>query len=325
MSKSENRNKLVFRYRFFALLLICMLLASVRPDFGGVNGVMNGNLAIWYFAVPLTYLEAGLSFSPLSLYTALSNGYLQIFVICFVYILMPLLIRVGTCLLTYVGVNIWLLKGMEVLYCMPPPFSTGLVLSRLADADLPTSIVTTLTSYFVGLFLSPFLLYIMLGASTAPFVGINVRELLLSTLIPLGVGGILQPVTTKLKICDGPRTAWVPQGLLLLTAYHWFCDALSADASSLQAVDILLCILIACVEQLIVAWLCWVLCSRWLSRKILLAALFTTTHKSVGLGGWLLRGAYHGSAHGPSITLPLSVLPVAQLLLGSLLANWVAP
>lgn len=81
----------------------------------------------------------------------------------------------------------------------------------------------------------------------------------------------------------------------------------------------------ACVEQLLVAWLCWVLCSRWLPRGVLLAALFTTTHKSVGLGGWLLRGAYHGSAHGPSINLPLSVLPVAQLLLGSLLANWIAP
>lgn len=80
-----------------------------------IAGVMNGNLAIWYFAVPLTYLEAGLSFSPSSLYEALSNGYLQIFVICFVYILMPLMIRVGTCLLTYAGVNIWLLKGMEVI------------------------------------------------------------------------------------------------------------------------------------------------------------------------------------------------------------------
>ncbi|XP_020710651.2 sodium/bile acid cotransporter 7-like isoform X2 [Athalia rosae] len=286
---------------------------------------MNGNLAIWYFAVPLTYLEAGLSFSPSSLYIALSNGYLLIFVLCFVYILMPLLIRVGTSLLTYVGVNVWLLKGMEVLYCMPPPFSTGLVLSRLADADLPTSIVTTLISYFVGFFLSPFLLYMMLGASTAPFVGINVRELLLSTVIPLGVGAILQPTLTKLNICYGLQTAWVPQAALLLTAYHWFCDALSADASSLQAVDILLCVLIACIQQLIVAWLCWALCSRWLPRRVLLAALFTTTHKSVGLGGWLLRGAYHGSAHGPSITLPLSVLPVAQLLLGSLLANWVAP
>jgi len=56
-----------------------------------------------------------------------------------------------------------------------------------------------------------------------------------------------------------------------------------------------------------------------------LAALFTSTHKSVSLGGWILRGAYHGSAHGPAVNLPLRILPVAQLLLGSLLASWLAP
>lgn len=44
---------------------------------------------------------------------------------------------------------------------MPPPFSTGLALCRLAQADLPTSVITTLVSHFGGLFLSPILLYLM--------------------------------------------------------------------------------------------------------------------------------------------------------------------
>ena len=81
----------------------------------------------------------------------------------------------------------------------------------------------------------------------------------------------------------------------------------------------------ACVGQILVTSFCWILCSRWLPRKVLLAALFTSTHKSVGLGGWLLRGAYHGSVQGPAISLPLAILPVAQLLLGSLLACFLAP
>lgn len=78
----------------------------------------------------------------------------------------------------------------------------------------------------------------------------------------------------------------------------------------------------ACIGQLLFSSLCWILCSRWLPRNILLAALFTSTHKSVGLGGWILRGAYHGLAHSPAVNLPLTILPVAQLLLGSLLASW---
>ncbi|XP_015588885.1 sodium/bile acid cotransporter 7 isoform X2 [Cephus cinctus] len=323
--QTVSKHKIFYRYSFFILILLCMLLASIRPNFGGANGVINGNIVVWYFAVPLTYLEAGLLCSPKSLYMAMSDGYLLIFVLSFIYILMPLLARVASCLLTYARVNVWLLKGMEVLYCMPPPFTTSLALSRLADADLPTSVVTTLVSHFFGLFISPVLLYFMLGASTPPLVGVNIREAIYSTLMPLSVGILLQLSNEKCNSCFGIRTEWLSQGLLLLTAYHSFCDAISADASSLQAVDILLCILITCLGQMLVVGLWWILCSRWLPRRILLAALFTSTHKSIGLGGWLLRGAYHGSAHGPAVNLPVSVLPVAQLLLGSLLASWLSP
>lgn len=48
------------------------------------------------------------------LYLTLSNGSLLIFTMTFIYILMPFLMRLGVCLLTYANVNVWLLKGMEV-------------------------------------------------------------------------------------------------------------------------------------------------------------------------------------------------------------------
>ena len=69
---------------------------------------------IWYFAMPLTYFEAGLSCNPKALYSTLTDGYLLIFLILFMYILMPVFARISSCILTYVEVNIWLLKGMEV-------------------------------------------------------------------------------------------------------------------------------------------------------------------------------------------------------------------
>lgn len=80
-----------------------------------VTGIINGNLIIRYFAVPLTYLEAGLLCDPKSLYSTLRDGYLLTFVMVFVYILIPFLTRIATYLLTYAKVNIWLLKGIEVI------------------------------------------------------------------------------------------------------------------------------------------------------------------------------------------------------------------
>lgn len=80
-----------------------------------ITGIINGNLIILYFAVPLMYLEAGLLCDPKSLYSTLRDGYLLTFVMVFVYILMPFLARMGTYLLTYAKVNVWLLKGIEVI------------------------------------------------------------------------------------------------------------------------------------------------------------------------------------------------------------------
>lgn len=64
--------------------------------------------------MPLTYLEAGLLCTPHSLYMALKNGYLILFVMVFMYGVMPFLAKLGTYLLIHSKVNIWLLKGMEV-------------------------------------------------------------------------------------------------------------------------------------------------------------------------------------------------------------------
>lgn len=208
---------------------------------------------------------------------------------------------------------------------MPPPFTSSLALCQLAQADLPTSVVTTLIGHFGGFFLSPILLYFVLGASTPPLVGVNVKEIIYSTLLPLIIGMALQFSVVNSNVCSIIGIGRYSQGLLLIIAYYWFSDAVSADVSSLQAIDILLCILIACIAQLFTCCLYWGLCSRWLPRNILLAALFVSTHKSVGLGSWILRSTYHGSAQGPAVNLPLSIIPVAQLVLGTLLASWIAP
>lgn len=136
----KRQGELLYRYGYFLSMLLCMILASVRPHLGKTNGtdneaimfrimhnnlyhiiftlcivgVFNGNIIIRYFAVPLTYLEAGLLCDPKSLYLTLSNYSLLIFTMIFMYILMPSLMKLGVCLLTYADVNIWLLKGMEV-------------------------------------------------------------------------------------------------------------------------------------------------------------------------------------------------------------------
>ncbi|XP_066593109.1 sodium/bile acid cotransporter 7-like isoform X2 [Prorops nasuta] len=321
MIQSTKTMSIASHYGFFLLMVLCVIIASLAPKLGSSNGFIKSQFIIWYVAVPFTYFGAGISCSFKSLYSVLKNRQLLLFVIIFMYGLMPVLAKLAAYLLTYMKINIWLLKGMEVLFCMPPQFCTGFVLSQMTEADLPTSIVTFLVSYFVGLLLSPFLLYILIGPMP-PLIGTNIIETIYSTIIPFIIGLLVQ-ISISFDIMSLKlKTKWFSQGLLLFTAYHWFCDAITIDAFPLEAVDILFCILIG---QILITYICWMLCSGWLPRNILLAALFTSTHKSVGLSGWAIRGTYHGYAHGPIIILPLLILPVTQLLLGSLLACFLAP
>lgn len=72
----------------------------------------------------------------------------------------------------------------------------------------------------------------------------NVKETIYSTIVPLIIGIAIQIVILKYDVCFKIKSPWFSQGLLLATAYHWFCDAVLVDASSLQTTDVLLCVLL---------------------------------------------------------------------------------
>ncbi|XP_058799564.1 uncharacterized protein LOC131669024 isoform X2 [Phymastichus coffea] len=271
--------------------------------------------------VPLLYLEAGLRCGHKAFFSVLRDGYLISFLMFFIYILIPALAKLSTYCLGNAGVNARLLSGIEVLHCLPPPFSTSLALSRISQADIPTSVVTILTCHIGGLLMSPISLYILLGASVPPLAEIDLREIAYSALVPLAIGVSVRWIWPK---ADDPdrRTDWLARALLLITAYNLFCDAFTVDAASLCAIDILLCVLIAFVGQILMTCVCWTLCSGWLAHDVVLASVFTCTHKSIGFGGWLMRTAFRNTLHVKAVHLPLAILTVAQLLLGSLMAGW---
>ncbi|XP_011499698.1 PREDICTED: sodium/bile acid cotransporter 7-like [Ceratosolen solmsi marchali] len=323
--KKVKRKSIFYSYSFFVFMNLCMILAFFTSNYGGSKGIINEHFVIWYFAVPLIYLEAGICCNLKDLFAVICDGYLLLFLVLFIYMLVPALAAVGCYFLSNVGVNVRLLKGIEVLHCLPPPFTTSLALSRVAHADIPTSVVTTLTCHFGGLILSPILLYIMLGATVPPLTEINLREITYSTLIPLAIGVSLRSICFKDQTTTFEnRSSWISRLLLLLIAYNLFCDAFTIDAATLYAIDILLCVLIACLSQIVITCICWILCSTWLNKHVLLASVFTCTFKSIGFGEWLMKAAFRNSTEATTVNLPLRILTVAQLLLGSLLASWLA-
>jgi hypothetical protein len=77
--------------------------------------MINENIVIWYIAVPLIYLEAGICCHHKDLLSVISDGYLLLFLMLFIYVLVPALAAVGCYFLSNTGLNVRLLKGIEVM------------------------------------------------------------------------------------------------------------------------------------------------------------------------------------------------------------------
>ncbi|KAJ8688501.1 hypothetical protein QAD02_024296 [Eretmocerus hayati] len=328
--KNKRKKSPLGHFGFFICMNLCMVLAFFTSNIGGSKGIVNGSLVIWYFALPLIYLEAGLRCNCKALLAVLRDGFFLIFLLIFVYVLVPSLAKIGTHILDNAGVNRRLLMGIEVLHCLPPPLSTSLVLSRISNGDIAASLVATLVCHFGGIILSPLLLHTMLGTSLPPLNELNLREITYSALVPLAIGLGLRSlyIEKREKVLTSDlrkaRVNWIPQALFILIAYNLFCDAFTIDAASMYAVDILLCVLIAFVGQTIIMCICWLFCCVWLSREVTHASVFACTFKSIGFGNWLIRAAFRNTVEVSAFNLPLGILTVAQLLLGSLVASWLA-
>lgn len=85
---------------------------------------------------------------------------------------------------------------------------------------------------------------LQIGASTPPLVEINLKEILYSTILPLGIGLGLKSSFLLDSSKFGHESRWISQSLLVLTLYHWFCDAISADIAFVEALDVIVCVLI---------------------------------------------------------------------------------
>lgn len=108
-----NKKKFLISHHYsisYISLTLTLILYIEKKN----TGIIDGNFVIWYFTVPILYLEAGLSCSHKALFSVLRDGYLISFMMFFIYMLIPALAKIATYCLGNAGVNIRLLNGIEV-------------------------------------------------------------------------------------------------------------------------------------------------------------------------------------------------------------------
>eukprot|EP01135_Chromosphaera_perkinsii_P006246 Nk52_evm7s470 gene=Nk52_evmTU7s470 len=218
----------------FALVLV-IILAKMNPRLGKKGGVLKPEVTVSFIAVFVIFFNSGLGLKTSELAKAAMNFRLHFFVqgftLVFIPIFMSFLVQI---LSTVTSLNIWLLRGLAVVGCMPPPVSSAVILTRAGNGNEAAAIFNSAFGSIIGIFATPLLLMTFVdfgqaasssegGTATAP-VGQVFGHLFVTVVLPLIIGQVVRFFfwhrIERLKLPFGTISSCV----LLLIIYTTFCE-----------------------------------------------------------------------------------------------------
>ncbi|XP_077290647.1 sodium/bile acid cotransporter 7-B-like [Arctopsyche grandis] len=322
--KRPDLTKLLKQHWFLLGIFFSILLAVLNPYIGAKGGPLKPEYTVKYGAVSIIFLLSGLTLNTESLHKVFKQYRLHSFIQLFTFVLIPVLVQGIAMCLWYAGVNVWILRGLITVGCMPPPVSSAVILTRAAGGNEAAALFNSVIGSLLGVILTPIILLFSLGSTTVVPLTQSVLQLSATVLLPLGIGRMF----ARLHDLSNPspvRTTYTKpiifgQIALLVVIYTTFCDAFYEHDMAVTATDVLITVILVVLLQAILSGLSFWIAIHQFTPQDTVAAVFCSTHKSLTLGVPILRIMYHGLSHASRTGLPLLIYHPCQLLLGSLIA-----
>jgi len=177
---------------------------------------------------------------------------------------------------------------------------------------------------FLGIVVTPALLLMVIGISTAVPVSNIFISLFSTVVIPLFVGQIVRHFFEKeINSLKFPFSNF-SSAVLLLIIYNSFCETFSRDVV-IDVPSFLFLLLIVFASQLLFLYVSFQVgkSSIWgLTRQDVIALILCSTHKSLTLGMPMINIMFSGRTEASLISIPLLIYHPMQIFLGSLLVPW---
>ena len=139
------------------------------------------------------------------------------FVPCAVWFLTGLLLR-------FTNLDPWVISGLTVVSCMPPPVSSAVILTKAVGGNDAAAIFNSAFGSFLGIVVTPMLLLMFMGNSaTVPFLDIF-STLAVSVVLPLILGQIVRKFVKEWLEAKKPPFGQIGSFMLLMIIYTTFCD-----------------------------------------------------------------------------------------------------
>jgi sodium/bile acid cotransporter 7 len=307
---------------FLLGMIGAVVLAWILPDPGARGGFLHPEL-LNKLGVALLFFLHGLTLSFAALKTGTLRWPLHLIVQLATFVVFPVL---GLALLSLIGtlLDADLRTGVFFLCALPSTVSSSVALTAAARGNVPAAVFNATLSSLLGVFITPFWVGLVLGASGQAFpIGKVILDLVEWLLLPLALGQLARPVLGALAMRHKSRISRVDRATILLLVYTSFCDSVKAGIWSHHGITPLLLTLLISLFMFGSVMSLVALASRAIDLPVAerITAVFCGSKKTLASGvpmARLIFGAHPGLG---MILLPLMIYHPLQLVICGVLAG----
>lgn len=297
---------------FLGGLLFVLCLAYTLPWLGVKGGPVKPEIFIKQLGVAVIFFGSGLSLPTSQLSSALKKWKVSLSVQVFHFIFCPIFFSKTARLCMATGfLSPRLSSGLSVLGCLPPPISSAVILTTVAQGNSAVAILNSCFGSLLGILLTPPLTVVVSGIQAEVGVGTLLFKLGSTVVFPL----ILGQIARNIGMPKPPR--WLGKGILLSIIWHAFSETF-ARPIPIGLIDVgcvVICIVAIQILLVTIASCSAVWCKQ--PRQDVVALGFTCSHKSLTLGMPILMALYGSSDNFIQYSLPLLAYHPLQIILGS--------
>ncbi|CAK8697170.1 unnamed protein product [Clavelina lepadiformis] len=245
---------------------------------------------------------------------------LHVFIQSFTLLFTPCFMWTLLQFLSKTAINVYLLQGLQVVSCMPPPVSSAVIFTKTVGGNDAAAIFNSAFGSFLGIVVSPILVFIFLGSSSSvPFIDIFL-SLFVTVVVPILCGQILRQFIYDWLEKVKPPFGTIGSFILLTIIYTTFCDTFSNKELNIDKFSLIAVAGTVFCVQIFLITLVFLITTRvkcfGFRPKDTVCAMFCSTHKSLTLGIPMIKIIYMGNESLSLITIPLLIYHPTQMLLG---------
>ncbi|WP_184156876.1 bile acid:sodium symporter [Sphingobium lignivorans] len=301
---------------FIIALLCTVVLASLLPARGQWAGVAEGAADA---GIVLLFFLHGAKLSREAIWQGARNWRVQIATLLVTFGVFPLL-GLGFSALPLLSAP--LAAGLLFLTLLPSTVQSSIAFTAIARGNVAAAVCAASFSNLVGIFLTPLLVALLMGATTGGISLASVEAIVLQLLLPFIIGHLLRPWIGGFVTRHKSILSLVDRGSILLVVYSAFGAAVVEGIWHRVSVDDLLLLTLICLLLLGLVLGLTAALGRVLNlpRGDAAVLLFCGSKKSLA-SGVPMAGVLFPAAQVGMVLLPVMLFHQLQLIACALIAG----